>query len=182
MDFIQEIDKTWTLFLDRDGVLNHEKNQDYIRNANEFVFYENALAAMKIFAQKFGLIFIVTNQRGIGKGWMSENDLHEIHQFMIREVENAGGRIDKIYFAPDLDSNAPNRKPNIGMGLQAQEDFPEIDFTKSIMVGNNLSDMEFGKRLKMKTVYVETTKPILEPNELISLKTNDLYEFSKQLL
>ncbi|MBK7762339.1 MAG: HAD-IIIA family hydrolase [Bacteroidetes bacterium] len=181
MKFTQQIDKTWTLFLDRDGVINHEKNQDYIRSAEEFVFYDNALEALEIFAHKFGLICIVTNQRGIGKGWMSEDDLHNIHQCMIREVEEAGGRIDKIYFAPDLDSDAPHRKPNIGMGLQAQHDFPEIDFKKSIMVGNNLSDMEFGKRLGMKTVYVETTKPILEPNALINLKTNDLYEFSQLL-
>ena len=67
-------------------------------------------------------------------------------------------RIDEIYYAPDLESDAHHRKPNTGMGLQAKQDFPSIDFSKSVMVGNNFSDMDFGKRLGMKTVFVETTK------------------------
>ena len=69
------IDTSWTLFIDRDGVINHEKKEDYILNWNEFNFYDGVKQAMEIFNKKFGIIVMVTNQRGIGKGLMTENDL-----------------------------------------------------------------------------------------------------------
>jgi D-glycero-alpha-D-manno-heptose 1-phosphate guanylyltransferase len=64
---LTNIDKGWTLFLDRDGVINYEKKDDYIRNWQEFKFYEGAKGALKIFAKKFGNNIVVSNQRGIGK-------------------------------------------------------------------------------------------------------------------
>ncbi|MBS1974038.1 MAG: histidinol phosphate phosphatase, partial [Bacteroidetes bacterium] len=63
---LKQIDKSWTLFLDRDGVINHEKEQDYIYHYGEFVFYDGAREALKIFSGTFSLIIIATNQRGIG--------------------------------------------------------------------------------------------------------------------
>ncbi|MGL6269805.1 MAG: HAD-IIIA family hydrolase, partial [Chitinophagaceae bacterium] len=95
---LQLIDKDWTLFLDRDGVINYEKEADYIRNPGEFRFYEGVPEAIKIFAQKFGRIFVVTNQKGIGKGLMTEKDLKDIHDFMMTAIIQQGGRIDHIYF------------------------------------------------------------------------------------
>jgi len=65
---LNKIDNTWTLFLDRDGVINHEKHKDYIHTWDEFIFYEGVIKAMAVFAKKFKHIVIVTNQRGIGKG------------------------------------------------------------------------------------------------------------------
>ncbi len=181
MNFIHTIDPSWTLFLDRDGVINHEKNQDYIRNASEFVFYDGMLEALKKLSEVFGRIIIVTNQRGIGKGLMTHQDLNDIHEYMLEAVTQTGGRIDRIYYAPDLDSDAIDRKPNIGMGLTAKTEFPSIDFEKSVMVGNNISDMKFGKGLGMHTVYVETTKPLEEENEFVDLKTDSLVSFTAML-
>jgi histidinol phosphatase-like enzyme len=68
------IDTSWTLFIDRDGVINQEKKEDYILNWNEFKFYDGVKQAMEIFNKKFGVIVVVTNQRGIGKGLMTEDD------------------------------------------------------------------------------------------------------------
>src|ERR1700712_4813170 len=137
---LNAIDKSWTLFLDRDGVLNHDKVGSYIFNTGEFKFYDGTLDAMKIFNSLFANIVIVTNQRGVGKGLMSELDLMQIHNKMLQDVEAAGGRIDAIYYATSLDNSHPERKPHPGMALKAKADFQEINFGKSIMVGNNISD------------------------------------------
>ena len=160
---LKTIDKTWTLFLDRDGVINHEKYEDYIHTWNEFKFYDGAKVAIKIFTQKFHRIIIVTNQRGIAKGVTKTEDLEIIHANMTADIEAVGGKIDAIYFCPDLES--PNRKPNPGMGWQAVKDFTDIDLTKAIMVGNTLSDMEFGRNLGIKTVFLTTTRPEVETSD-----------------
>ena len=96
----------------------------------------------------FKHIIIVTNQRGVGKGIMTRKDLEEIHAYMINEVSGQGGRIDKIYVCTDTSDHSKNRKPNTGMALQAKDDFPDIDFTKSIMAGDSISDMLFAKKCR----------------------------------
>lgn len=150
-----EIDKAWTLFLDRDGVVNKRKEGDYIRSVDEFQFLDGVIASLAKLSEIFGLIIIVSNQQGVGKKLMSEEDLQKIHQFLIKNVKAGGGRIDAIYYAPQLvQENSAFRKPNIGMALQAKKDFPQIDFRKSIMVGDSLSDMEFGKKANMITVFL----------------------------
>lgn len=160
---LKTIDKTWTLFLDRDGVINHEKHEDYIHTWDEFKFYDGAKVAIQIFTQKFHRIVIVTNQRGIAKGITKLEDLEIIHTNMTADIEAVGGKIDAVYFCPDMES--PNRKPNPGMGLQAVKDFADIDLEKAIMVGNTLSDMEFGRNLGIKTVFLTTTRPEVETSD-----------------
>ncbi len=173
------IDNSWTLFLDRDGVLNHEINGDYVRTPEQFVFYDGVLKAMEIFKKKFKTIVIVTNQRGIGKGLMTENDLSSIHKKMLNEIETAGGKIDSIFYCTDVETESPNRKPNPGMALQAKEKFKYIDFEKSIMVGNKLSDMKFGRNAGMQTVFIASTNPDTEfPNALIDARFGSLYDFA----
>lgn len=115
---------------------------------------------------------VVTNQRGVGRGIMGLDALKEINVNMTDAISVAGGRIDKIYACTAVDDNDHNRKPNTGMAIQAKEDFPEIDFKHSIMVGNSMSDMEFGKRLAMYTVFL-TTKH--EPYELPHDKIDEQY-------
>ena len=179
---LKKVDKSWTLFLDRDGVLNHDKVGSYIFKAAEFKFYDGVPDALKICNQVFGNIIVVTNQRGVGKGLMSELDLMEIHNKMLQEAEAAGGRIDAIYYATSLDNDHPERKPHTGMALKAKADFPEIDFSKSIIAGNNLSDMEFGRNAGMHTVFMLTTQPDLPlPHPLIDLAFNSLLKFATSL-
>src|SRR5579871_509170 len=177
---LTKIDKSWTLFLDRDGVINKEKAADYVYNYHEFIFYNGVLDAMKIFSETFGPIIITTNQRGVGKGLMTEHELHEIHKNMVADISASGGRIDKIYFATSIYDDDPLRKPQTGMALLAKNDFPQIDFSKSVMVGNNISDMEFGRNAGMHTVFLKTTNPEqVTPHPSIDLAFNSLYDFAK---
>jgi len=182
LDFNQ-IDRTWTLFLDRDGVINEEKKGSYVLHRSEFVVYENVHQALKILADTFGIIVMVTNQKGVGKGLMTLADLEDVHLYMQESITAAGGRIDKIFFCTDLDDNSPNRKPNHGMALQAKALFPQIDFNKTIMVGNKLSDMQFGRNAGMFTVYVATTNPETPfPHEWIDARFDTLYQFAQQFV
>lgn len=182
MNKLPTIDKSWTLFLDRDGVINHEKEADYILNWNEFQFYDGVKESLKLLAPIFGTIVMVTNQRGIGRGLMTEENLAEIHSNMLSAIESSGGRIDKIYYCTAVDSDDYNRKPNPGMAHQAKKDFEHIAFTKSIMVGNKLSDMKFGRNAGIYTVYVDTTHPeIITPNEYIDYRCKNLVDFAYQI-
>ncbi len=170
------------LFLDRDGVINIEKDGSYIFNRDEFVFYPGAPDVIAQLSRIYDYVFVVTNQRGIGRGLMTEADLLDIHNYLNYEVTSHSGKIDKIYFAPAVDSNDELRKPNTGMALKALEDFPDIDFKESVMVGNNLSDMLFGKRMQMKTIFLSTTKPPVSlPHDLIDEQYPSLYEWAKSL-
>lgn len=153
------IDKTWSLFLDRDGVINKKLEDDYVKNLSEFEFIEGVPEAMKLFTDLFGKIVVVTNQQGIGKRVYTENDLNIIHHYMVDEIEKHGGKIDKVYFSPHLAADNHHwRKPNIGMAMQAKEDLKDIDLHKSIMVGDSMSDMEFGRKAGMITVFIHPEK------------------------
>lgn len=166
------------LFLDRDGVINEEKDGSYIFHKEEFVFYEGALDALVGLSRRFDHVFIVTNQRGVGRGYMTERALLEIHDHLTEEVVHAGGKIDRIYFAPSIDSNHSHRKPNTGMAMDAKNDFPAIDFAQSIMVGNNLSDMQFGRSMGMKTIFLHTTQGKINlPHDLIDEQYDSLASF-----
>ena len=179
---LRKIDKSWTLFLDRDGVLNHDKVGSYIFNPDEFVFYDGVPGAFKLFYNKFGHIIIVTNQRGVGRGLMSTDDLDAIHLKMLKIIEDNGGKIDTIFYASSINNDDPIRKPNTGMALKAKEQFPEIDFTHSIMIGNNISDMQFGRNAGMYTVFLKTTNPdIVFPHPDIDLFFDSLTYFAKAL-
>ncbi|MBA2249858.1 MAG: HAD-IIIA family hydrolase [Chitinophagaceae bacterium] len=180
---LKSLDKSWTLFLDRDGVINDEKHMDYINTWDEFTFYPGVLDAIRIFSKKFGRIFIITNQRGVAKGVTKLEDLEMIHKNLLEQVKMSDGNVDRIYFSADMDDSHINRKPNTGMGMQAKKDFPEIDFTKSIMIGNTLSDMQFGKNLGVSlTVFLPTTRPDVKiPNALIDLVFPDLISVAMAL-
>ena len=180
---LRSIDKSWSLFLDRDGVINYEKKNDYIRNPEEFRFYEGVLDALKIFNQRFGKIVIVSNQRGVGKELMTENDLLGINNHLISSVEAAGGRIDNIYYCTAVDTTDPDRKPNPGMAFMAKLDFQEINLSKAIVVGNKPSDMLFGRNAGIYTVYLTTTHPeTVFPHPDIDLRFDSLIDFAKACL
>ncbi len=149
------INKNWTLFLDRDGVINKKIDNDYVKQWIEFEFIEGVLDALKFLNTVFGNIIVVTNQQGIGKKLYRKEDLEIIHKNMLYEIAYHGGKIDKVYFSPYLKSeNHPFRKPGIGMALKAKEDISTINFKESIMVGDSMSDMEFGRNAGMKTIYI----------------------------
>ena len=174
------IDTSWTLFLDRDGVINNEIKDGYVLQWDMFHFADGVLEALPIFARTFGHIVIVTNQRCIGRGLLTAEGLHTIHRHMLKEITAQGGRIDNIYFCPDVNNDSPCRKPQSGMAMQAKADFPDIDFSRSVMVGNTLSDMNFGKNLGMTTVFIPSTQPHHSfPHPLMDARCNSLLDFSR---
>ena len=159
---LKHIDSSWTLFLDRDGVLNVEKKEDYIRHCDEFQFYPEALEALPILAKTFDKIVITTNQKGIGKGLMTHEDLSIIHHNMLKKIFSVGGRIDDIFYCADLDNDSVNRKPQPGMAFQAKNDHPAIDFSKS-------------------TIEVSKTVPGIETAALLTRISNFSYRDSISL-
>lgn len=172
-----------TLFLDRDGVINVRLIGDYIKRWDEFKFEEGVLEAIKIFTKHFDTILIVSNQQGISKGLMTEDDLNLIHTKMKQEILNAGGRIDEIYYCKALSKeNHFCRKPSVGMGLKARKQFKNIRFKESVMVGDSISDMKFGKRLKMNTVFISTSTEDTRNNyRLINKRFDSLIDYAKYL-
>ena len=160
--FSFKIDKTWTLFLDRDGVINVKRDNDYVKNWEEFVFINGSIKAISRLTKVFGRIIIVTNQRGVGKGVMKEEDLSTIHKNMLNQIESNSGKIDKIYSCNEVSEFAVCRKPNSGMAYKALNDFPDIDFNKSVMVGDSISDLMFGQKLGMKKILIGNISEQLE--------------------
>ncbi|MDY0014779.1 MAG: HAD-IIIA family hydrolase [Bacteroidales bacterium] len=171
--FLQAIDASWSLFLDRDGVINKRIYDGYATKVEEFILLDKVKESFQIFRKIFGKIIVVTNQQGIGKGIMTEDDLVVVHDYMMKELDYA---IDKVYYSPHLaKENHRMRKPNIGMALQAKQDFPGIDFTKAIMVGDSYTDILFGQNAGMKTVWVNE---INSTRIQADIQVKSLYDFA----
>lgn len=171
-----------SLFLDRDGVINKRKIGGYILSYDEFEFIDGVKQALGIFNKYFRHIFIVSNQQGIGKGLMSENDFSSLTDKMMSDIISSGGRIDKVYHCPDLKTvSSPDRKPNVGMAFKAARDFPEIVFSDSVMIGDSMSDMLFGKRCGMFTVFIDNGTETDIDNELIDMKFDNLLAYAEYI-
>jgi D-glycero-D-manno-heptose 1,7-bisphosphate phosphatase len=160
------IDSTWTLFLDRDGVINERIFDGYVLDWKDFHFCEGNLEALSKFSKLFQRIVVVTNQQCVSKGLISEDNLSVIHDKMCGVVSQSGGRIDAVFAAKESKNCAPfHRKPHPEMAVMAKNCFPEIDFQKSIMVGDTDTDILFGKNLGMKTaLVVSKEKTNVEPD------------------
>jgi D-glycero-alpha-D-manno-heptose 1-phosphate guanylyltransferase len=179
---LPQIDSSWTLFLDRDGVINRRIVDDYVKTPDQFEFLPGSLEAIAHFSSSFKRIVVVTNQQGIGKGLMTEGDLHLIHQKMIKEVELAGGQINEVFYCPALASdNNPCRKPDIGMALAAQKKYPDIRFDKCLMVGDTWSDIEFAKNAGMYSVRI-TEHPYKTEQKVTVPEATNLTELKSYLL
>ncbi len=173
---------TWTLFLDRDGVINQRPGSGYVCKPEQFIWLPQSLEAMRLLSGVFPTIVLVTNQQGIGKGYMQEVDLKAIHQHMLEQLSDAGARIDGIYHAAGIRAyDSFKRKPSPGMALQAKSDFPSINYNYAIMVGDTFTDMMFGKRLGMKTVFIAPGYLNFMGNywPLIDYRFNSLYHFAR---
>jgi len=144
------------LFLDRDGVINKRMMGGYITTWDEFEFLPGVLEGIAAFTKHFDRICIITNQQGIGKGLMTHHDLSLLHTKMKEAISSAGGKIDQIYYCAQLITEKPNcRKPDKAMAKQALLDFPEINFSKSIMIGDTIGDLKFAKNTGMTAVLLE---------------------------
>ena len=147
-----------TLILDRDGTINVQIIGDYVCKWEDFEFIPGVLDAMSKFAEHFKYIFIVTNQRGIGKGRYTIEQLNDIHSKMISEIEKYGGHIDKIYYCSALSDNDIRRKPNIGMFDDILRDYPDVRPENTLMVGDSDTDMQFAKNCGISGIRINSLK------------------------
>ena len=130
------------LFLDRDGVVNVEKN--YLHKIEDFEFLDGIVDVCRAYQEKGYLIIIVTNQSGISRGFYSEKDFALLSQWMIGHFKMLGITITHIYHCPhheSIDGVCECRKPEPGMFLEAQREY-DVDMKHSIMIGDNERDIE----------------------------------------
>lgn len=141
------------LFLDRDGVVNVEKN--YVYKIEDFEFMPGIFDLCKKYQNQGYLIIIFTNQAGIARGFYTEKDFQILTTWMVEQFQQNGVKISNVYHCPhhpDFTGECECRKPNPGMLLKADKDF-NIDFENSIVVGDKQSDLEAGKRCGIKELY-----------------------------
>lgn len=167
------------LFLDRDGVLNVLRPHDYVKCPDELEILPGTAEALTLCRQHFDLIFVVTNQQGIGKGLMTEDDLVAIHA----KLTDALPFIDKIYHCPYLESaHSLFRKPSVGMALQARREHPGLRLKDCVMVGDSMTDMLFGRRAGMTTVLVgDNSDCATEKPWLVDFRYGSLLEYARTL-
>ena len=149
------------VFLDRDGTINVDHG--YVFRAGDFEFIPGAPEAIRRLKDAGYLVVVVTNQAGIARGLYGEDEVHELHRYLDRELERYGAVIDAYYYCPHHPEIGPEpyrrecacRKPFPGMLLQAAADFP-LDLSGSFLVGDKLSDIEAGLAAGCAPILVET--------------------------
>lgn len=152
------------LFLDRDGVINIEK--EYLYKIEEFEFIDGVFETCRYFQDLGYLIIVITNQAGIARGFYNEEDFKIITDWMLKEFEKEGVKITKVYYCPhhpEFSEECECRKPKPGMILEAQKEF-NIDLAKSILVGDKNSDIEAGITAGIGKNYLITTGHKIKEN------------------
>ena len=135
------------LFLDRDGVINVDRN--YVYRIADFEWVEGAKDAIRRFNDMGWWIFVVTNQSGIARGYYTEEQMQELHDWITAELSNTGARIDRFYHCPFHEEgtiaryrkDSFDRKPKPGMLIRAMTDFPVIK-ERSFLIGDKQADLE----------------------------------------
>lgn len=143
--------KNKALFLDRDGVINVEKN--YVYKVEDFEFTDGILNVMRYFQGRGYLLIVITNQAGIGRGYYTEEDFNRLNEWMLNRLAEEGIHVTKVYYCPyhpefglgQYKKDSFDRKPNPGMILRAAADY-DIDLKPSILIGDKESDISAGQR------------------------------------
>lgn len=146
----------YTVFIDRDGVINHDSDA-YIKHPDEFHFISKSPEAVALLSAGGFQVILITNQSAVGRGMISGSTLNDIFKKMIHGVEQAGGRIKDIFFCPHTpDQGCDCRKPEPGMIFQAVKSHG-VDLKRSIMIGDSAKDIECGKNAGCaQTILVKT--------------------------
>ena len=156
--------KQKAFFLDRDGVINKLIKNGYITNNNELTFLPGVGKGINYLNSINFCVIIISNQACVGKGIISEKKLDNIHRYMKKILKNKFNAIvDDIFYSPYYEFsknpkyrlNKNDRKPNIGLFKKAIKKW-NIDIDKSFFIGDNITDREASKKLKLKFYYKES--------------------------
>lgn len=164
------------LFLDRDGVVNKEKN--YLYKIEDFEFIDGVFETCRYFQDKGYLIIIITNQAGISRGKYTEKDFEILTEWMIQEFEKESIKISKVYHCPhhpDFSAECECRKPKPKMILDAKKEF-NLDLSNSILVGDKNSDIETGIKSGIRDNYLISTGHKIKENKFKVKILNNLRE------
>ncbi len=166
------------ILFDRDGVVNYRIVGDYVKSKNEFCFIPDFLKFFKFIKQNDFLAFLVTNQQGVGKGMMTEDQLIQVLDYMQTKLkETSGYSFDDIYFCTELaETNSFYRKPNPGMLLEAINNY-NIEISESLMIGDSKSDVLAGRAVGMKTILL--APPYVDQSEEPYFIFKNFYEIEK---
>ena len=146
-----------TVLLDRDGTVNVHIVGDYVRRPEQLEFVPGAKEAIAAMSRAGKQVYVITNQRGVGRGLMTEADLGKVHAFMLEQVEQAGGHIDGIYCCTATEADDPRRKPQTGMWQELLRDHPDIRPEETLMIGDSDSDEAFARNCGIAFCRVEDT-------------------------
>lgn len=144
-----------TVFLDRDGVINRKMPEGkYVTSWEDFAILPEVPAAIKRMNDAGLRVIVVSNQRCIALGLCTRADIEDIHSRLEKLLDAEGSHIDRFYVCEHDAGECDCRKPDIGLFRLAVADFPSIRAESSIMIGDSVSDMEFGHRAQMQTIFV----------------------------
>lgn len=159
---------TRALFLDRDGVINVEKN--YLYKIKDFEFNKGIFELCKYFQKLNYKIFIITNQSGIARGLYSLDDLKRLHDWMLSHFFKNKIIIDKIYFCPhhpEFDCNCECRKPSPGLIFKARDEF-NLNLAESVLIGDRKTDIIAGKNAGVGNTFLIKKNKLLSNQNLIN--------------
>jgi D-glycero-D-manno-heptose 1,7-bisphosphate phosphatase len=163
------------VILDRDGVLNKKPPRaEYVRNWSEFAWLPGAREALRLLKEAGYRTIIVSNQAGVGRGAMSEKDLLQVHDRMKAEAEQAGGKIDEVYYCPHgWNEGCECRKPKPGLLFRAQREL-NLDLTRTPFVGDDERDAAAADAAGCSFFLVSKEVPLLAvAQRLISCDSRD---------
>lgn len=140
--------RRWCLFVDRDGVLNRRIVGDYVRSRDQFEPLPGALDALAHLTRWAPHVVVVTNQRGIATGAMSQAAVDDVHAYLAESLAERSSRVDAVLVCPHAtEPTCSCRKPEPGAMLGWLASHPDVDPALSIMIGDQGSDVEAGRRL-----------------------------------
>ncbi|HVU73994.1 MAG TPA: HAD family hydrolase [Mycobacteriales bacterium] len=143
------------VLLDRDGTLNVKADEDdYVTAPDAFVLLPGAVRAVRRLNDAGIPVFVVTNQRGVARGRMTEADLDAIHAVMTRELAAGGAHVDGIYACVHDKDACDCRKPRPGLGRRIAVDHPELDIADAVVVGDADSDIGLAHALRCASIRI----------------------------
>jgi len=164
-----------TIFLDRDGVLNQKLPEGrYVASLSDFQPLPGVHQAIARLNGAGLRVIVVSNQRGIALGLHTASDVLRIHSAFQKELAAQGAHIDAFYFCPHDKDQCNCRKPLPGLFEQAQADFPDINAESSAIIGDSWSDIEFGRRLGMFTIFIDGDPTLQKPGAESARERADL--------